>query len=559
VTSDPAKELVEKLDQTLGAMSGMLNTLLDINQIEAGVVHPEIVVFPMSEILDRLRDEFTYLARAQDLRFTVVSCSLSITSDPRLFEQMMRNLISNALKYTRKGRVLVGCRRREGLLSIEVWDTGIGIAEKNLASIFDEYHQVDNDARERSRGLGLGLSIVQRLADLLNHRVRVHSLPGKGSVFAIEATLPPTDDPAPPGPAPKAVEAPAEDAIRKGKILVIEDDPDLQDLLGVLLKDAGHRVATASDAAGALDYVAEGGLRPNVILADYNLPNGVTGLRAIGRIREKLRHKVPAIILTGDISAETLREVALHDCVQLNKPVKLPRLAQLIQDLLPVREARTPAAGRDPDAVLIRKKPTIFVIDDSLLVREGLRAVLEEDGRTVKDYSTSEAFLEDHDPSAEGCLLVDAYLPGLSGLALLQRLQAAGGGLPAIMITGASDVTIAVEAMKAGAVDFIEKPIGVSDLLASVDRALAQSHDASTLSTWRADAAHAVGSLTPRQKEIMDMVLAGHPSKNIAADLGISQRTVETHRASIMKKTGSKSLPALARTALAATAHEAGA
>jgi two-component system CheB/CheR fusion protein len=555
VKSDQEKELVEKLDQTLGAMSGMLNTLLDINQIEAGVVRPETLTFPISDILDRLRDEFTYLARAQNLRLIVVSCSLSITSDPRLFEQMLRNLISNALKYTRKGRILVGCRRREGLLSVEVWDTGIGIAEKNLDAIFNEYHQVDNDARERSRGLGLGLSIVQRLADLLHQRVRVRSLPGKGSVFSIEAALPSRNPFPPPGAAPKVVADPPEVFLRKGKILVIEDDPELQELLRLLFKDAGHRVATASDAAGALDFVSRGGLRPDLILADYNLPNGVTGLQAIGMIREKLHHAIPAIILTGDISADTLREVASQDCLQLNKPVKLPKLAQIVQDLLPAANSRAPVSGWDEVASLTRKKPTIFVVDDSLLVREGLRAVLEEDGRTVKDYPTSEAFLDAYDPSVEGCLLVDAYLPGISGLALLQRLHAAGDVLPAIMITGASDVTIAVEAMKAGAVDFIEKPIGVADLLASVDRALEQSHDASTLSTWRADAAHMVGSLTHRQHEVMDLVLAGHASKNIAADLGISQRTVETHRASIMRKTGVKSLPALARMALAATAH----
>ena len=555
VKSDQEKELVEKLDHTLGAMAGMLNTLLDINQIEAGVVRPEMGTFRLSDILDRLRDEFTYLAGAQNLRLTVVSCGLSISSDPRLFEQMLRNLISNALKYTRKGRVLVGCRRRGGMVSVEVWDTGIGIAQKNLESIFDEYHQVDNDARERSRGLGLGLSIVQRLADLLKHRVRVRSRPGKGSVFSIEAALSRPQAESPRGAAPTVLADTRVEPPRKGKIMIIEDDPDLQDLLRLLFKDAGHRVAAASDAAGAMEFVANGGLRPDVILADYNLPNGVTGLQAIGMIREKLHHAIPAIVLTGDISAKTLREVASQDCLQLNKPVKLATLARIVQDLLPASHSRAPAGGWDAAAILNRKTPTIFVVDDSRLVREGLRAVLEDDGRSVQDFPTAEAFLDVYDPSVEGCLLVDAYLPGISGLALLQRLHAAGDVLPAIMITGASDVTIAVEAMKAGAVDFIEKPIGVSDLLASVDRALEQAHDATTLSTWRADAAQKVGCLTQRQHEVMNLVLAGHASKNIAADLGISQRTVETHRASIMKKTGSKSLPALARMALAATAH----
>ena len=179
------------------------------------------------------------------------------------------------------------------------------------------------------------------------------------------------------------------------------------------------------------------------------------------------------------------------------------------------------------------------------------RLILQDD-LIVEDYDSCEAFLDAYRPGREACLLVDAYLPGMTGLELLQRLNDAGHRLPAIMITGSSDVPMAVQAMKAGASDFIEKPIGRDELLASVERALEQSRDTGKLTAWRDDAAHRVASLTPRQHEIMDLVLAGHPSKNIAADLGISQRTVENHRASIMEKTGSKSLPALARLALAA-------
>ena len=153
-------------------MSGMLNTLLDINQIEAGTVHAEMIDFPISDLLEQLRDEFTYHAQAKGLALRVVPCSLSISSDPRLLEQMIRNLLSNALKYTKHGKVLLGCRRHQGMLSIEVWDTGIGIPDKQLQAIFEEYHQLDNAARERSRGLGLGLSIVHRLGALLGHQVR---------------------------------------------------------------------------------------------------------------------------------------------------------------------------------------------------------------------------------------------------------------------------------------------------------------------------------------------------------------------------------------------------
>jgi two-component system CheB/CheR fusion protein len=557
-TKEPAeKDLIKRLDQTLGAMSGMLNTLLDINQIEAGVVRPEVVTFPIGDMLDRLSDEFTYHAQAQGLVLKVIGCRRSIESDPRLLEQMMRNLISNALKYTPKGRILVGCRRRQGALSVEIWDTGIGIAEKEHRAIFGEYHQIGNTARERSRGMGLGLSIVQRLADLLGHPVRVISRPGKGSVFAIEVPIPqkPADEPRAHGAV--AAEAGADDIRLKGKVLIIEDDPEVRDLLVLLLKGEGHRIGVASDGDAALAFITKRGLSPDIILADYNLPNGMTGLETIAKIRERLHHPIPAIILTGDISTDTLRQVAEHNCIQINKPVKPPHLAHLIQTLLP--PARHRSQTQDQELGSNDPKPTIFVIDDDMQVRDGLRSVLEDDGRTVHDYETSEAFLKAYDAAVEGCLLVDASLPGMSGVALLERLNADGRNLPAIMITGNGDVALAVHAMKAGAIDFIEKPVSAPELLASVDLALEHARDATKLFAWRADAARHVAGLTPREHEIMELVLAGHPSKNIAADLGISQRTVETHRASVMKKTGSKSLPALARMALAAAANRDGA
>ena len=264
----------------------------------------------------------------------MVPCSLSISSDPRLLEQMIRNLLSNALKYTRRGKVLLGCRRREGMLSIEIWDTGIGIPDEELQAIFEEYHQLDNAARERSRGLGLGLSIVQRLGNLLGHRVRVRSQPGKGSVFAIEVMLPPS------GTAPQRerhrhdIDGGMADGVRTGAILVVEDDPEVRELLELVLKDEGHRTATAPDGIAALELGEREAVRPDLILADYNLPNGMNGLQVTSTLREKLHREVPVIILTGDISTGTLRDIALQSCVQLNKPVKSTDLVQVIQRLL---------------------------------------------------------------------------------------------------------------------------------------------------------------------------------------------------------------------------------
>jgi two-component system CheB/CheR fusion protein len=276
------------------------------------------------------------------------------------------------------------------------------------------------------------------------------------------------------------------------------------------------------------------------------------GLRMIARLRAELRQPVPAVILTGDISTSTLREIERQKCALLNKPVKANELSSLIQRLLTQNRphdqahATIAAAPRDTGAA------TIFIVDDDSNLRATLRRVLEGDGRIVADFATCETFLRDYRHGAKGCLLVDAYLPGMNGLELLRKLHESGEQLPAIMITGNSDVTMAVQAMKAGAADFIEKPVRGDELIASIDRALEHAHDSGRLAAHRDAAAGHLAGLTPRQLEVMELVLAGHPSKNIAADLGISQRTVENHRASIMRRTGAKSLPALARLALAA-------
>ena len=192
-----------------------------------------------------------------------------------------------------------------------------------------------------------------------------------------------------------------------------------------------------------------------------------------------------------------------------------------------------------------------------MLPSQAVRNVLEDEGWVVEDFASCEVFLNSYHPDGEACLLVDAYLPGMSGLELLSRLHQTGYRLPAIMMTGDSDVQIAVQAMKGGASDFVAKPIGRHDLLDSIQCALEQSRDANKLVAWQQSAASQIAGLTPRQRQIMDLVLAGHPSKNIAADLGISQRTVENHRAEIMTRTGAKSLPALARLALAAAGADA--
>jgi two-component system CheB/CheR fusion protein len=543
--------LVGRLDETVSAMSSMLDTLLDINQLEAGIVRREMIDFPINRVLEQLRTQFTFHAAAHHLGWRVVPSSLSVRSDPRLLEQMIRNLLSNAVKYTSEGKILLGCRRRGDMLRVEVWDTGIGIPEEQLREIFEEFRQLDNPARERSKGLGLGLAIVERLAGLLGHTVDVRSRPGKGSVFAVEVPL---GQSAPHWRPHQFSHEATKPGHQSGAILVVEDDPSVREMLALVLDGEGYRTTTVEDGPRALELAVRGAVRPDLVVADYNLPNGLNGQQAVAGLREAFNHDVPAIILTGDISTDTLREIAEGGHLHLNKPVKARDLITLIRRCLHESRPLPRASIGEPSEVAGdgAQPPTIFVVDDDSAVREALRDLLRGDGRTVEIYASSEAFLDAYRPRGDGCLLVDARMPGMGGLALLQRLKSEGTRLPAIMITGQGDVPMAVEAMRAGAADFIEKPIRRDELFASIEHALEQIRDSAKLAVRREAAAAHLAGLTARQRQIMELVLAGHPSKNIAADLGISQRTVENHRAAVMKKTGSHSLSALIRLALAA-------
>ena len=406
--SAAGEKLVVRLDDTLGAMTGMLNTVLDINQIEAGVVSAETVEFTIDGMLGRLRDEFSYQAQAQGLAWRVVPSTLLVRSDPRLLEQMLRNLVSNALKYTKQGKVLLGCRRHGGLLRLEVWDTGVGIPDDKLNTIFEEYSQLDNAARDRGKGLGLGLSIVRRLGDLLGHAVGVRSHQGHGSVFTIDVALGRGQSHVPPT---VMVGPPADDVPRIGSILVVEDDPAVLDLLQLFLRGEGYRVTATVDGVAALELVARGQAEPDLLLTDYNLPGGLNGLELAARLREQRGSPLPVVILTGDISAESLKNIAQHDCVPLNKPVKLDALTSVLQSLLPPAPAR---AAEKPEAPTGSGAPIIFVVDDDANIRTGLRSVLEAECRAVEDHASSESFLRAYRPGHGACLLIDATLPRAS-------------------------------------------------------------------------------------------------------------------------------------------------
>ena len=424
-----AEKLIMQLNKTSDVMLGMLDNLLEINQLEAGIVVPEEVIFPINNLLERLRIEFAYHADARGLRWHVVPCRLGVWSDPRLLEQMLRNLLSNAVKYTERGKILLGCRRRGRKLRIEVWDTGIGIPDEQLGAIFAEFHQPGNPTHNTTLGFGLGLPIVQRLAHVLGHVVEVHSHPGKGSVFAVEVPLGE-------GRREASVTGPDWDAKQKAA-----DDP-------------------TGTASPTLDE-----------------PRGST---------------LPA---------------------------------------------------------------TIFVVDDEGALREAMRELLEHEGWAVEAYASGQAFLEAYHPGREGCLVVDARMPEMSGLELLERLKAESGAPPSIMITGHADVRLAVRAIRAGAMAFLEKPVQYDELVVNIERALQLARNSTALSSLREAAAKRMKGLTWRERQVVEMVVEGNPNKQIAYVLGISQRTVETHRATAMKKVGARTLSELIHLTIAGAPH----
>lgn len=545
-------ELIARFDQLLDAMSGMLNSLLDINQIEAGVMETSACAFPVANLLNRLETEFEPLCEFQGLNLRVVPSTAIVHSDPGLLEVMLRNLLANALKYTPRGRVLMGCRHAGGAVRIEVWDTGIGIAPEQLPKIFDEFHQVDNPARERERGFGLGLTIVRELGLFLGHAVEARSWPGKGSVFSITVGQADAVAPVPAGP---IADQPATRNVRTPScaIVLIEDDPDVLDLLSRLLTGAGHSVIAAKDGPSALMMSAQAAIRPEIVLTDYNLPGGMTGLEVLSALRARLNEQIPGIVLTGDISKDVLTEIEQFECTVLSKPVAPSELHDAIRALAPPELPRHPPAKAKGTAPAPR---IVCVVEDNPDMRSAIRSVLENDARSVGVYASAEAFLADHVANRDLCLIVDSSLPGMSGLELIEHLRQQGDPLPAILVTGSGDIGTAVRAMRSGASDFIERPVSRKDLIDSIERSVGEAGQIRQDSGESEQVSARLARLTARQKIVLDMVLAGQPSKNIAADLGISQRTVEAHRAQIMHKLEVRTIPELVRAVLAGPARK---
>lgn len=322
---DNDADLVANIDASLEAVEEIFAALLDISRLDTGAMKPEFADFRIDELLHRLEVEFAPLAREKGLDLTFMPCSQHVRSDRRLLRRLLQNLISNAVKYTPAGRVLVGCRRRGGRLRVEVYDTGIGIPHAKRRAVFKEFHRLDQGARV-ARGVGLGLSIVQRIARVLDCEVTLKSNLGRGSRFALEVPCGVAHIATPKLRAPGRLDVGRLDGT---VVLCIDNDRAILDGMQTLLGGWGCRTLGAADLDEAIAAIEASGLEPDGLLVDYHL-DGADGVAAIAQLRRRLDRHVPAIVITADRSPQVREAVHTEGAHLLNKPLKPASLRALI-------------------------------------------------------------------------------------------------------------------------------------------------------------------------------------------------------------------------------------
>jgi signal transduction histidine kinase/DNA-binding NarL/FixJ family response regulator len=339
------KQLLAQIDTAVAAMNELFNALLDISKLDAGVLAPSISDFPLDHLLKRIKTTFVATTRDKGLRLRIVSSRAWIRSDFILLERILLNLVSNAVRYTERGGIVVGCRRRDGRLRIDVCDSGIGIPEDQRRNIFGEFYRLDSGKQDRSSGLGLGLAIVERLCELLNHPIELKSRVGMGSRFSISVPS------APAGAAAAAVsDTPRNLMISEpGKLVVVIDDDRLaRDGSRGLLQRWGCEVVTADSEDDAMFKLADVGRQPDLIISDYRLAHGKTGFELINRMRRAYSAQIPACLISGDTAPERLCEARDSGYYLLHKPVMPMTLRSVVSELL-----------RDQASGLTHPEPTI--------------------------------------------------------------------------------------------------------------------------------------------------------------------------------------------------------
>jgi len=326
----PEKPLVRNMMDAIEALESSFGAMLDISRLDAGVIQKAPQTFPIRDLFRRLYQQFGGDAEARDLSLRFRAARRKVLSDPQLLERVLANLVQNALRYTRRGGVLVAARRHPDGVALEVWDTGVGIGSDKIEMIFQEFYQVDNPERDRNRGLGMGLAIVQRLCNLLEHPLQVRSTPGRGSVFRV---IVPAGDLG-------TIEAPPLEAdtlpprtVARVTVLLIDDERAIREATRELLRPMLVDVIVAATIAEAVDLAKQSSAQIDLILSDWRLRGQENGLDAVRAVRAVCGDSTPAVLITGDTSPELLKLAHERGLVILHKPLQPRELMRLVERL----------------------------------------------------------------------------------------------------------------------------------------------------------------------------------------------------------------------------------
>ena len=323
--------LVRNVSNSLEDVENLLGTLVDISKLDAGVIKADIAPFALSELLENLAAEYVQVARSEGLELHFVACSALVRSDIQLLARILRNLLSNAIRYTRQGRVVLGCRRQGRWLSIEVWDSGMGIAAERLEEIFQEFKRGEEQRPDQDRGLGLGLAIVEKIAGILGHRIGVRSWPGRGSVFSVQV---PISASAPlPAPRPELGEVLLE-RLHGARIWVLDNDAAICAGMRTLLEGWGCQVITALSEQDLARQVDNYHAQADLLIADYHLDDEQNGVDAVARINARRASAIPAMMITANSSNELKLQIRELGHTLMHKPVRPMKLKTAMSHLL---------------------------------------------------------------------------------------------------------------------------------------------------------------------------------------------------------------------------------
>jgi len=322
--------IIEDINSVSLSTARLLNALLDVSELEAGAIKPRFESFSVNNMLISIFQSFLPLAKDKGLNFRVVPSSLYVRSDPALLERILGNFMSNAIRYTNKGSVLIGCRKRGDKVVIEVWDTGCGISDDQMSFIYEDFYQIENKERDRGKGLGLGLALAKRLSESLEHKIVSKSTFGSGSCFSVLVNI-----------GEKTVDENQDESFMNimnlsgANILLVEDDMDVLKATKQLLESWGCKVKTARNKDEVMNLIKENPYdNPDIILADNRLPGDASGIDITYLIQEKLQASIPCVIMTGDVERNHVQSIIDQGFPVLLKPIQPAKFRAMLSHLI---------------------------------------------------------------------------------------------------------------------------------------------------------------------------------------------------------------------------------